>query len=245
MSDILSNAELATRYMAKEHLLGSKQMIMKILPKDKVMLIEVLNKRSTGKFIIPNFITEFAQIRTTMSYRLLFDGCRFTEVYIDNPPNIDLDISYLFSRMESSTLKIRFKHPECIVRADRLFDSCIHLKELDFSGLDTSRIMSMSYMFHNCMSLRSIDLSIFNTVKVKNMAGMFRNCQALEEVNLSSFNFSGVMDLSYMFYSTPKLNRINTSDIKLNSDAIIKGILGLSNLANDSVEVKKWMTQKS
>lgn len=49
--------------------------------------------------------------------------------------------------MESSTLKIRFKHLECIVRADRLFDSCIYLKELDFSGLDTSRIIVMPYIY--------------------------------------------------------------------------------------------------
>ena len=53
---------------------------------------------------------------------------------------------------------------------------------LDLSGLDTSRVTSVSGMFDSCSSLASLDLSGWNTSKVEGMWGMFAGCSSLSSL---------------------------------------------------------------
>lgn len=57
-----------------------------------------------------------------------------------------------------------------------------HLESIDFSGLDTSRAITMSGMFYNCGQLVSLDLSGFDTSNVRDMIYMFEGCESLNEI---------------------------------------------------------------
>lgn len=93
------------------------------------------------------------------------------------------------------------------------------LVDIDFSGLDTSNVVSMESMFYNCTSLTSLDLSNFNTEKVTDMRNMFCGCAKLTSLDISSFDMSnltaasiegedGNQNMVLMFEHCDKLNTI-------------------------------------
>ena len=93
------------------------------------------------------------------------------------------------------------------------------LVDIDFSGLDTSNVVSMESMFYNCTSLTSLDLSNFNTEKVTDMRNMFCGCAKLTSLDISSFDMSNLIAASIegedgnpnmvlMFEHCDKLNTI-------------------------------------
>ena len=58
-----------------------------------------------------------------------------------------------------------------------MFRGFVHCREMDLSGLDTSRTTNMSCMFQDCSELRYLDLSHFDTSHVESMDFMFyHNC---------------------------------------------------------------------
>ena len=72
-------------------------------------------------------------------------------------------------------------------------------KNIDVSGLNTSKVTNMSYMFHQCSNLTSLDLSNFNTSKVTDMQQMFVSCSKLTNLDIRNFDFSKVTSYSNMF----------------------------------------------
>ncbi len=93
------------------------------------------------------------------------------------------------------------------------------LVDIDFSGLDTSNVVSMESLFYNCTSLTSLDLSNFNTEKVTDMRNMFCGCAKLTSLDISSFDTSnltaasiegegGNPNMVLMFEHCDKLNTI-------------------------------------
>jgi surface protein len=85
-------------------------------------------------------------------------------------------------------------------------------EKIDLTGLDTSRVTSMSMMFSNCKNLTSLDLSNLNTSKVTNMEYMFSNCTSLTDLDLSSFYTSNVTDMDSMFYNCSSLTNLDIKD---------------------------------
>ena len=87
-----------------------------------------------------------------------------------------------------------------------MFEYCDNLVEADVSGLNVSRVGSVSYFFANSPKLKTIkgldkwaDSVNQNTAEktgtgaIKNVASMFRNCASLEELDLSTWTSDGVM----------------------------------------------------
>ena len=70
--------------------------------------------------------------------------------------------------------------------ANRLFDGCSAITEINLSGFDTSNVIDMGMMFNDCAVLTSLDLSNFDTSNVRNMADMFFGCAALETIYTAS-----------------------------------------------------------
>lgn len=60
-----------------------------------------------------------------------------------------------------------------------MFYSCINLKTVDISQMDTSDVSDMSGMFANCSNLEKIDLSNIITTIDTRMTNMFTNCTRL------------------------------------------------------------------
>lgn len=107
--------------------------------------------------------------------------------------------------------------------AKSMFDSCINLKNIDLSLIDTSETTDISRMFYNCPNLLSVNFSDWNTENVTDMGNMFNGCSQIQSIDMSSFNTSKVTNMSYMFYgnynlrtlvlssfSTPKLEKTNS-----------------------------------
>ena len=56
---IKSNHQLAQEYDLKSKLLGDNNLEYKLINNDRVVLLDIKDKKSTGKLVIPSFITDF------------------------------------------------------------------------------------------------------------------------------------------------------------------------------------------
>lgn len=252
-TDNLSNHELAKRYMNKAKVIGKEIIDIRLLSNDRVMLVEVFDKESTGMFVIPKFITEFMQIRQSSGRFVqtpLFEQCQFSEVRFENNPDILLDACRLFSNMESTNLKVRFAHPECLIITDRMFENCVKLCTLDLDGFNTENVNSMTNMFNNCKSLKNLYLRGFNTSKVRNMSGMFCRCYGLESLDLSEFSTESVENMATMFYACTNLKELNVKSFNTcnlsNTEAMFNGCtsiksIDIENFDLSSIENAKYM----
>lgn len=209
----MSNHELARQYFLKLKLLGLEGMIsVKLLPDDKVMLISINDTESTGSFTLPSFISEILRVHTLDNRwvpKLAFEKCNFSEIYIDNPPDIPFDATRLFLGLDSEKLKVRFKHPETIISTRMMFMSCYNLKTLDISGLNMPNNISMAKMFSECFKLESIVLDGIDTYNVKDMQEMFNGCYSLTSIDARKLNMSNVRSAQYMFSGCSSLKEID------------------------------------
>ena len=102
-----------------------------------------------------------------------------------------------------------------------LFRACSSLTSIDFSSFDTSKVLDMHEMFYDCTSLQSLDLSSFDTSNVGDgmgdMAHMFGNCSSLTSIDLSSFDTSKVEDMRYMFEGCSRLTSLDLSSFDVSN----------------------------
>ena len=89
-----------------------------------------------------------------------------------------------------------------------LFGGMRAVKNIDLSGLDTTKSQNFVFMFRDCSSLESVDLSPLNTVDVMDMREMFRGCSKLTEVDLSGINVSQNLNISCMFGDCDSLQMV-------------------------------------
>jgi surface protein len=68
------------------------------------------------------------------------------------------------------------------------FSGCSNLTEVNFDGINTSKLIDMGKTFENCTELKKLDLSPIDTTNLINMENLFSGCNKLETINLSSFN---------------------------------------------------------
>ena len=87
-----------------------------------------------------------------------------------------------------------------------------NILEIDLSGFDTSRVMSMDSMFSGMSDLTSLNLSNFNTSKVTDMYGMFYGMSNLTTLNVSNFDTSRVANMIGMFYGMSSLTSLELSN---------------------------------
>ena len=97
--------------------------------------------------------------------------------------------------------------------SEGMFSTFHNLKEIEFSGFNTSNVEKMRAMFYDCNSLTELDLSRFDTKNVTSMQSMFQNCNKLKELDLRSFDTSNVTTFSHMFYWATDLKTIYVSDL--------------------------------
>lgn len=208
--NINSNHELCKRYIEK---LGRNNPFkFEFMGKDKILLTDVLDKNNNGKIVIPSFVT---YVKKYDGYTGL-QGCKFSEVYIDNKEGEKFDATYLCGGMLSNKLKVVFRNPKCVVGMFGMFERCSELVELDVSNLDTSNTTNMGCMFQDCSNLRTLDLRNFDTRRVTDMDQMFYNCEKLEYVDLSSFDIKNVKSMRSMFKKCKNVTLVG-GNFKLNN----------------------------
>lgn len=238
---MLSNHELAKRYKDKAKLLGEDKLVLMLLEDDCVKLVDVKDKNDSGKLVIPSFITDFdVRIEDGIVVQSPLIGCSYEEIHIDNKRDISLkglcsgmdsikiklsvrdpkkvtDVSYLFE----DSLKVKSIDISGLFRGNKvkdmgnMFSSCMLLKEINFSGIDTSGVEDMSYMYNGCVSISNVDMSMFNTKNVRSMRGMFNGVGSIESIDISNFNTNNVVDMTNMFRGCYSLSDIDVNKISM------------------------------
>ena len=218
-SRVYSNHDLAKRYEDKQRLMGKRVLDFELIEDDRVMLKRVLDKEDTGRLVIPRFITDIWDLDDYVDTenngdfgvygRYLLEGCKYSEVYVDNSGVRDFVTSGLCRGMESNKLKVVFKHPEKVISTMNMFDNC-KASELDLSNIDVRNIRNMNYMFVSCY-VKKLDLNNWDVSKVECMSGMFWDCIKLEELNVSNWDVRNVKIMNEMFDSCRSLKTIDLS----------------------------------
>ena len=93
----------------------------------------------------------------------------------------------------------------------KLFSNLTNVVSIDLTYLDTSEVVSASYMFNNCNKLTSLILTDINTSNIVDMSHMFHNCSSIETINASSFITTKLNNTSNMFYNTSSLTNLDLS----------------------------------
>lgn len=221
-----TDAQLAVKFLKKQELLGINLFEFKIDPDGDVTLFKVLDKESEGKLVVPSFVSRLA-VRA-------LHGCRFTEIHIDNKPNVKFNASNLCQGMKSESIKLRFSHWECVTDLSYSFSYCKNLKKIDFENIDTSKVHNMSGMFAYCVSLTNLNLSKFNTSNVTDCSAMFNGCSRLTELNLYNFDTSKAKYFDSMFRDCKRLYKVNLKSFRtphlMSIDSMFEGCISLKEL---------------
>lgn len=194
----LTRHEQANRYCNKLRALGlQNRVIFKLLPDDRVKLIRVNDTKSQGRFVIPSFVTDIQHgysLDGNIIVDINFEDCKFTEIYFDNLPDIELNLSYMCSDMKSKQLKVWLAHPECVINSRGMFHNCENLEFIDLSGIHTSEVMSLEMLFKNCKSLIGIDLRKLDLHNVRDISNICFGCESLRYIK---FPDEGLSSLRY------------------------------------------------
>ena len=207
-----NNHELAQRYIMDRFVKGlDAELKFRLSICDRVELYSVENKVSTGRLIIPSFITDL-DIDITEEHEDAFalNGCRYSEVFIDNSDRIPFNASGLCGYMESKKLKVVFKNPKKVVNMTKMFYNC-KAYEIDVSELDTSNVSDMEELFRNCVNLSKVDVSKWDVSKVKYISFMFDRCENLSKIDIGRWDTSNVTNAEYMFIECKRLRSIDLS----------------------------------
>ena len=82
------------------------------------------------------------------------------------------------------------------------------LRELDISGLRTTKATNFNAAFVQCEQLTELDLRHFETSLATNMASVFSNCRALRRIDLRGWNTGEATNFSGMFQECNSLTEI-------------------------------------
>ena len=113
---------------------------------------------------------------------------------------------YAFTNYQGETIKFDFENSDFsnVTNTSIMFQNCINLKEVDMSGLVSSKIASINGMFFNCTEIRKIDLSGLTNVANYNGGEAFSGCNKLAVLDISSLSKPATFAPSYyqdMFYN--------------------------------------------
>ena len=217
----MTNHELAKRYKEKELLLGKEVLKIILLDNDNVMLDDVIDKESTGRIVIPGFITcmKLKVMPLIGGYGPL-DGCNYTEVYVENKKGRDLDCKYLCAGMKSDELDIVFKNPEYISDLSGLcYDNGnmtrVNIRGLDRNEADFKKVKDLNLLFSECKLLKTVDLRHLRFGKLHWLSDMFSGCEKLVDIKFGDMDASDVITTANMFNSCEKLKVLDLSCLNL------------------------------
>ena len=192
----LSNHEMAKRYKEKSKLIGKDILLLRLLPEDRVELVEVLDKEDSGKLVIPSFITDIHVYCDYMGIELnALQGCRFEEVYINNNHNMIMGLMGLCANMKSKAIKVTIRNINKVVDMRYMFDNSKKLVTISIVGLGglNGRI-AMNHMIRRCTQLKNISIEgiVMDNVKVEDMSNIFSVCTQLKNINIDGMDMAKV-----------------------------------------------------
>ena len=144
-----------------------------------------------------------------------FQKYRPCKIYINNEEKNEINNEYILEHQNNDINVIKINWDIGMDTAEKMFQGCYNITEIDLSKFETSNITDMNNMFSGCTSLISLNLANINTEEVTIMAEMFWGCKNLTSLDLSSFNTSKVTTIENLFLDCKKLEYINFKMLKL------------------------------
>ena len=89
----------------------------------------------------------------------------------------------------------------------------VNIDSVDFSHMDLTKVIDMSYLFQGCSSLESITFSKYTPENLNNMVGMFSGCSGIKSIDLSNFILSEKTNIFGMFIGCDNLTAIDFPEI--------------------------------
>ena len=133
----------------------------------------------------------------------------FDETFISVRPTSTYGWFYSFNQLRE--IDFSGLNTSNVTNMSNMFYQCNHsyFTQLDLSGFDTSSVTDMSDMFYECLNLTDLDLSGFDTSSVTDMSNMFNACRSLTNLDLSNFDTSNVTNMVGMFQKCSAITSIN------------------------------------
>ena len=141
--------------------------------------------------------------------RSFFERYRPCKIYINDEQQTEINYEYILEHKNNDINVIKINWDIGMDTAEKMFQGCYNITEIDLSKFETSNITDMNNMFSGCTSLISLNLANINTEEVTIMAEMFWGCKNLTSLDLSSFNTSKVTTIENLFLDCKKLEYIN------------------------------------
>lgn len=139
-----------------------------------------------------------------------------------------------FKSIDLMNVKLTDKCTSC---AD-MFCGCGALEEIDFHGVDFSKVTSTKRMFIGCDKLKKVHLASYgNKVKLDKADRMFEDCSSLEEITMFNFEFTDFCSTDSIFDGCNSLYKIDigmklTMYNKSILDLLLKGTLKIVKVAS-------------
>ena len=159
-------------------------------------------------------------------YASIFCGSTITNLSFEKGFEFPEDSSYLFANTRFWNIDFTGVDTSKVTNMTGMFYESDGHGELDLSSFDTSNVTTMRGMFSCNWSVEKVDVSSFDTSNVTDMANMFAATH-LKSVDVSNFDTSKVTDMSDMFYgnmiTSLDLSNFNTSKVK-NFSGMLHGV---------------------
>ena len=112
----------------------------------------------------------------------------------------------LFQYFESLENVVGTLDMQGVTSANRLFNNCSNLKNLNVSGWDLSNAVTLQKMFNKCSSLVNLPDGGWNLRKAQDVSSMFTDCSSLTSESVSKITLSDtVTDVNDIFDSCTSL----------------------------------------
>ena len=126
-----------------------------------------------------------------------------------------INMNYMFIGCDLKNLNFSFLNTDKVIDMSSFFCECKNITNEHLASLNTKSVINMDNMLSYC-DLTNINISLLNTKNVKNMNGMFSNCQSSTNINFKHFNTNNVRSMKDMFINC-KLEHIDISYFNLDN----------------------------
>ena len=139
------------------------------------------------------------------------------EIRIDNCIFKNCNTIGLFNRTGFKKISItNCRFTEWITKLDNLFSNNEYLQEVDITGTDFDRVLSMKETFMGCPELKEIKgLNGIDTSRCVTFESCFEECRKLESIDLSKWSTKNTRSFKKMFNRTYNLNYLNINNFDL------------------------------
>jgi len=123
-----------------------------------------------------------------------------------------------------------------------MFYWCTKLETIKgIENLNTSSMISMSWMFQNCSSLTSLDLSKWDVSNLTNdLYGPWSGCSSLTNLNISTWDVSKIKIFDELVHGATSLTSLDISDWNMSSAESMVNMFTNSGII--SLDLSKWDT---